>query len=296
MTTHLVIAKMSLVPYNQYQAVAQRIVNTDRAARTIQNAYRAYRAARGFVKSDYGKAAIGLGKKASRNMYRKWGQSTSTRRYRLPNVRKGGFMGMEKKFKNEIFEGTIGQTIGSSLVDPIVSNCLHGIDQGDGEQQRDGRKYTILNVNLRGYVLFGEQAASAVTSDHVRLIVVLDTQTNGAQLTETDVLDNFHGDNDLQTTSFRNLQYTKRFKILKDFTVRKPTTGLGQGSGVNEVKSNACTRYFKININFKKGLEVLSTGTTGTVSTIVDNSIHMMAISVNSNNTLRYVSRVRFVG
>lgn len=203
---------------------------------------------------------------------------------------------MEKKFKNELFEGTIAQTIGGSLVDPIVSNCLHGIDQGDGEQQRDGRKYTILNVNLRGYVLFGEQAATAVTSDHVRIVVVLDTQTNGAQLTETDVLDNFHGDNDLQSTSFRNLQYTKRFKILKDFTIRKPTTGIGQGSGVDQVKSNACTRYFKININFKKGLEILSTGTTGTVATIVDNSIHVMAISVNNNNTLRYCSRVRFVG
>lgn len=205
-------------------------------------------------------------------------------------------MGMEKKFKNDKHETTISQTVASSLVDPIVSNCLHGIDQGDGEQQRDGRKYTILNLNIRGYVLFGEQEATSVTSDHVRLLVVLDRQTNGAQLTETDVLDVFHADNDLQTTSFRNLQYTKRFRILKDFTVRKPTTGLGQASGANEVKSNACTKYFKFNVNFKNGLEVLSTGTAGTVSTIVDNSIHMMAISINSNNTLRYCSRVRFVG
>lgn len=308
---------MSLVPYTpkwDIEAATPSTISTRHtAASTIQRAVRGYqqarRAARG-IKRAYNeissaastiKAAVGSGSRkgkpvARRLQYEDPAMYSRVRRYKLANVRKGGFIGRELKFKNDQYENTIGQTIASGRSDPIVSLCLHGIDQGDGEQQRDGRQYTIMSISLRGYVLFGNQDAAVVTSDHVRLVLVLDTQTNGAQLTATDVLDNFHGDNDLQTNSFRNLEYTKRFRVLKDMVVRKPVTGVGTSSTAGQVISNACTRYFKMNCNFKKGIKVLCTGTAGTIANMVDNSIHLIAVSVNSGNTLRYVSRCRFVG
>lgn len=205
---------------------------------------------------------------------------------------------MERKFKDDKYESTIAQTIGGSEADPNdqspAQKCLNGISQGDGEQNRDGRAYTILSIHIRGYVLFGAQIA-ATTADHVRLLLILDTQTNGAQFNAEDVLDNASGDNDLQTVAFRNLEYTQRFRVLQDFTIRKPVQAQSAG-GNNTINSTAATKPFVCNYKFKKGLKVLSTGTAGTVANIVDNSLHMIAISVNNTNTLRYISRVRFVG
>ncbi|AGS36184.1 hypothetical protein [Circoviridae 3 LDMD-2013] len=221
-----------------------------------------------------------------------------SRRYRLPNLRIGGWLNRELKFKDVQRNVSISTTIAGSEIDPDGGvNCLNAISQGDGEEQRDGRGYKITSVHLRGYVLFAGQSGAGATSDHMRIILLQDTQTNGTQFNAEDVIDNSSGVNELQTVAFRNLENTNRFKILKDIVVHKPTTGLaGNQANPGDVESNSATMPIQMDVNFKYPVNVLCTGTGGTVSNLTDNSFHLMAISVNSGNSFRYICRTRFVG
>lgn len=214
------------------------------------------------------------------------------------NARTGGFIGAEVKFKDETREADLqtAATAAGAIIDPSSEMCLNGIAQGDGEDQRDGRRYSVTSLHIRGYVLFGAQAGSGVTSDHVRLLLVQDTQTNAAQMTAANVLDTAITAVNLQTVLFRNLEYTKRFRVLKDITVYKPTTGLaGNQPTSGDVESNGCTLPIQIDHSFKSPIKVTCTGTSNTVASIADNSFHVIGISLNSGNKFRYVSRVRFV-
>lgn len=281
---------MSLIPY-PYE---RRHVS---AAERIQAAFRTYNRAKKFYNSATGQAL----KRAAGSAYdylpevkklRMWTPPIG-RRYKLGNVQKGVGVGMEKKFNNnELDLNPISITITGAEADPTTL-CLNAIGQGDGENQRDGRKYTMLSVHLRGSILFQQTAASVQTADWVRILLVLDTQTNAAQFNAEDVLDDNFTDADLKITAFRNLEYTSRFKVLAERTVRKPAAMAYNGT--NMLGMNASVPW-KIDRNFKGGIPVLCTGTAGTVANIVDNSLHILAISVNSGNLLRYCSRVRFVG
>ena len=109
--------------------------------------------------------ALGLFRKRTRG-YRTYLQrmrpvyplpSYSRKRAFGPNVRTGGFLGIELKFLDCAWNSvTINtSTDGSSGELQPSSGCTSAISvpaQGDGESQRDGRKYTIKSMWLNGIV------------------------------------------------------------------------------------------------------------------------------------------------
>lgn len=206
----------------------------------------------------------------------------------LPNVRSGGFLGYEKKFIDQgITSLGIVNTVTGSEIDPGTTNCLNAVAQGDGPTNRDGRKYHVLSVHVRGYINFVDETAP-YTSDHCRILLVLDKQTNAAQLNAEDVLVS----STPATGAFRNLEFSERFRVLREFTVQKPS--VGSGTTTNTWRA---TKPFKINYVFKRPLPVTCSGTTGNVTAINDHSIHLIAISFNgTSNEINYQSRCRFVG
>ena len=111
---------------------------------------------------------------------------------KLANMRAGGYEGMENKFVDYNFPGTgnISATWAGSEVDPATANSISVVAQGDGESERDGRVYYINSVHINGYVAKtqSEVATDPVPDALVRLVLVWDTQTNGAQLNGEDVM------------------------------------------------------------------------------------------------------------
>lgn len=206
----------------------------------------------------------------------------------LPNVRSGGFLGYEKKFIDQgLASAIVANSVAGSEVDPGTTNCLNAVAQGDGPTNRDGRKYHVLSIHIRGFINFVDQTAP-YTADHVRILLVLDKQTNAAQLNAEDVLVS----STPATTAFRNLEFSERFRVLRDMTLKKPD--VGSGTLTNTWRA---TKPFKMNVNFKQPLPVTCSGTTGNVTAINDHSLHLIAISFNgSSNELNYQSRCRFVG
>ncbi len=215
------------------------------------------------------------------------------------NQRTGGFLGIELKFYD---------TAGSSIAFVAPSDSAGGemnqsatigpttITQGDGEQQRDGRKATIKSVFLNGMIevpIQVNQTATETTPVYY-ICLVQDMQTNGALLNSEDVFTNPGAIAKLSSSPLRNLQFSSRFRVLSRTRIesRQPTvvydgTNIEQGG-------------FQIpfTLSWKGNMNVTYKGTTETIANTVDNSISVIGFSsnVSAAPTLSYNCRCRFVG
>lgn len=229
------------------------------------------------------------------------GPSRGVKRYRAKRVPRrayktyaaGAYLGVENKYVDYEYSANISENIAGSEADPATALSLSSIAQGDSQVQRDGRKATIRSVHVRGAVNL--QADDTVTFQprNVRLLLLVDKQTNGAQFNAEDVLETpVSSAND--PFIFRNLEYAKRFHVLKDIMIDlKP-------DAISTTSYGSTTESFEMHHFFKNGLPVTFTNTSATVSDIMDNSIHMIAVASTASGgnaaTLVYSSRVRFVG
>ncbi len=212
----------------------------------------------------------------------------------IANLRIGGFIGIENKFVD--FERPLtglATTWAGSELDEATALSISSIAQGNGESNRDGRVANLLSVHLKGLLRLASQEAQ-VDPDFggtVRLILVLDRQTNGAQLNGEDVVTVTTTD----VNAWRNLEFSKRFRILKDVRIPFPVTNMSTFQ-VNDFSTSQQEIPFEMHVVFKKPIVVNFTGTTAVVASIADNSIHLIGISTLGIHQITYVSRVRFRG
>jgi len=181
-----------------------------------------------------------------------------------------------------------------------TGDCLNPVPQGDGASARTGRSYVITRVQVRGFLItvFDDVTGGAVTTQpserQFRVMLVLDRHANGAQLTPTLVLPTTS-----TTYEFNALQvpsYMSRVSILGDkrcFAACTAAALLDQAT----LRVMIAARYqeFEFDVVFEPPLRVTHNGATGSVSTIVDNALHFLAIADESTDRLEYYSRVTFL-
>lgn len=216
-------------------------------------------------------------------------------RQRRRNIRTGGFLGIENKFVDyEVTATAISATVAGSERDP-TPGCLSAVAQGDGENQRDGRRYKMNSIHVRGEVLLPADASSGLNAQQsVRLALVIDTQSNAAQMAaETCFAETTTAGQSYQ--AFRNLQYSGRYVVLCDeFIELKPLAAAGNGT-TNDTA--ACKQVFRLNFKIPEKYAVVdTTGTTANINVITDNSIHLLCWGTTNGITISYESRLRFVG
>lgn len=220
--------------------------------------------------------------------------STRRRGPRDVNPRQGGYVGFETKFKDFEASGTIANTITGSEIDPGSSvNCISAVAQGDGESERTGRRIVLKSLEIRGTIILPDRDAQAVmdVGKTVRFLVVLDKQTNAAQLNAEDVLT----DNSLfDVNAMVNLEYRNRFTVLADKLFQLDYLS-GASDGAAVTSQGGQTKSFKLYIPLGN-LPVNFTGTTAVVASVVDNSLHCIAISTGTTCTYSYCARIRYVG
>lgn len=226
---------------------------------------------------------------------RRFAVAAPYQRRKVMNARTAGFLGLENKFYDTGIENTaLVATTSGAMMDPTPTVlCLNAVPQGDGESNRDGRKIVINSIRVKGSVSGTTRAALGAMPAGLsyRLILVQDTQTNGAQCSSAQVLqDNTLGE-DWQ--SFKNLEYEKRFKILRDITdVVNVTATIPDGTNTGSVGYG--TKNFDIYL--KCDIPVIFTGTTEAIANVVDNSLHVIAIGQSANMNMSYQSRIRYRG
>lgn len=218
---------------------------------------------------------------------------------RRPNARTGGYVGLEKKFIDQSFTGNFSSTWAGGELDPTGSSVLTlgAAAIGDGPSDRDGRQVKIHSIYIKGVLTYAAQESLTAPPDDqiVRVALVLDRQTNKAQLNAEDVFGTIGAG--LDVYSVRNLEYVKRFKILKDKTWRMPvSTAVVNEGAVNQFAMGQVSIPFKLAYTFRTPItvEYASAGTTGVIASIVDNSFHLIGTASSTTAGITYRCRTRF--
>lgn len=189
----------------------------------------------------------------------------------------------------------------TTLADPDVTpvanmNCLFAPTVGSALNQRVGRKVAINKITLKGHVLSNASDAETTgqASSTCRLIMFVDKQTNGAQVTPSNLIAAQTASSTSALYGFQSTANFGRFRVLKDKIVSMQNPNL-VWDGTNDNR-NGLVKPFKMNIRFRKPLIVHFNATNGgTVADIVDNSIHIAAKADNITDlapTLSYTCRV----
>lgn len=213
----------------------------------------------------------------------------------MVNRRTGGYVDLEKKFKDLDFTSTVFSTSWITMEDS-TAKCLSATAIGDGPENRDGRVYHVTAIEIIGQI--GQpalEAQSSLSSNKTcRLKLVLDKQTNAAQMTGAQLMDE-GGSNNID--SFRLLENTRRFTVLKSKQILLKPHNVAQGE-VDKFASATLITPFKIYHSFKKPLRVQCIGgqSTAVIESIADNSLHLVGCSTSAAATLNYQVRIRFQG
>jgi len=209
------------------------------------------------------------------------------------NARTGGLLGIELKyFDTSKLSFTAAQSTDATggEADPTTILCLNGVPQGDTSSSRDGNIIGMKSLQVVGNVRVDKMLNQTAPKDipSVYIAVVLDTQTNGAQLASEDVFQNPGASMFLAASPLRNMSYTSRFRVLgaQKVELAQPTMSW---DGTN-FEVNGQSQAFEFFIDLKGMKTRFQSGTTtGYVGTIVDNSIHVIAFQ-NSADYLAEVS------
>ncbi len=228
--------------------------------------------------------------------------STRSRAYR--NLRIGGFLGIEKKFLDCAWNGVAltASTDGAGGELQPASGCTNAISipaQGDGESQRDGRKYTLKSAYINGEIaLTGlNDQPNGIQLPSIFLALVLDTQANGATVTSENVYINPGTSGETMLPKpFRNLQNTKRFRVLDSTTVEcKDIYSTVDGANTASIQQGQRPKF---ELSWNGSLVCDSTGTTADVASASDNALHLIGYTDTTLSTpvVYGKSRIRFFG
>ncbi len=216
---------------------------------------------------------------------------------RTTRRRRGGQFGKrrmteEKKFSDSELAAT-AITATWAPVENATMDSLAGVAQGVTESTHIGRVLYIHSIHVNGQLTTASLEAQAAPAPEiaVRMCILLDKQSNNAQMTGADAMDTGQTED---VIGFRNLQNSHRFRFLynrKWIIIRKV---VNEGA-VNSFAAAPVQKFFSMNHRFNPPLKVITSGTGSTIADITDNSIHLIACaSTTSQVLINYQSRVRF--
>lgn len=250
--------------------------------------------------------AYGQGAILPRNLFGNQNQVQARQRV-IANIRSAGLLGVELKFLDAPKTATAVTSptdASGGEFDPssIVTGCLSAPAQGDGPTNRDGSKIVMKRIFVAGVVNVAAQSAQAAVDvmPDIMIALVLDKQTNGAQLNSEDVFTNQNAAAVTATSPQRNMSFTNRFEVLKIQHVRIPQLSVGNDAAAT-ISQAGVNIPFKLKKSFgMAGMRVqFTTGsTTADVANVIDNSLHIIAYSTSltAAPSIAYNSRMRFVG
>ncbi len=218
------------------------------------------------------------------------------------NIRQGGYMGLELKYYDtSLAANSIASSTGSTggEADPSATILFNTVIQGDGPQNRDGRKITMKSLMIRGLVKTVPQSNQTTTdgASNIMIALVLDKQTNKATIASENVFTNKGASTQSVVLGFNNLENSGRYRVLKRLQLKIPVQQpVYDGTNI-EMQGEEI--YWEIAHSFGKGLIVNYTAnTTEDVANITDNSLHLIAFASSSAAapTIAYNARLRFMG
>jgi len=188
----------------------------------------------------------------------------------------------EVKFLDTVEPATTCATTGT-----ISIGSLNIVPQNDTESGRTGRKITITRLQCRGQIVIPPTTVAADSYDKVRLMFVLDTQTNGSNPTVATLLQS------AAINSYLNMANSSRFKVLSDeiYDISCTAGGAPTGSPSFGGAVKSWSFYKKVNIP----IEFDSSASDGSIGTQRTNNIFCLGISLNGKATSAFTCRIRYL-
>ncbi len=246
-------------------------------------------------------SSMGVSSKRKRN-----GNGRSRKRVRKNpqsrrlNARTAGFLGIELKFYDTFLVNaalTTTTDMSGGEHNPSGTIALNTVVQGEGENQRDGRKMIMKSISVNGLIGSAPQTNETAADPGATILVALvwDKQTNGALLNSENVYVNPSGANVGAVLPYRNLQYISRFKVLASRQMQMPIPTL-TWDGTN-MEQGGVQHVFRFDLKLPD-IPVTFSANTETIANIIDNSLHVIAFTTGAGTVplLSYNARLRFVG
>lgn len=220
----------------------------------------------------------------------------------IANARTAGLLGVERKYYDTaLIESAINATTDATNGehDPSATSMISTPAVGDGATNRDGKRIIIDQVEVNGCIEWTaiETGVNPQEIAEVFVALVLDKQTNGAQMNSEDCFVNPGADTDLAASPLRNLIQGSRFRVIRQECIHLDPKVTSEGANAFSVFGGS--QNFKFFHKFRKGLIVnFNAGTTASVANVVDNSLHMIAFTNSTSIApmLNYNARIRFRG
>ncbi len=195
----------------------------------------------------------------------------------------GRFSGKGGELK--FFDTTIDD---AAIAATMTINNLTVVPQGTSESTRIGRKMTVRKILWKYTMTLAASAANTSTSDNVKVMLVQDTQTNGAQFAAAQLIDTDVWD------SFRNLANSTRFRVLYSKDIRFVSMS-GSGRGTTD------TLAFGEDIHTLTGskscnipIEYDNSATDGSIGTVRTNNLYWVTQSTSGFCSSLGTARIRF--
>ena len=138
----------------------------------------------------------------------------------------------------------------------------------------------MKSIQISGIVNIAAQAnqTAADAASLVFLALVLDKQTNGAQLNSEDVYHNQGADGVLAACPLRDMNRSTRFQVLKTWRMQFDQPNMSFDA--TNVEQGGAAKYFECYVKLDQKVEF--TASAGTVADISDNSLHMIGYTSNT--------------
>jgi len=159
--------------------------------------------------------------------------------------------------------------------------CLFAPVQGDDISNRRARKVFVKKIRISGQlsILPATGQASLPDATLVRIIVFMDKQTNGAQVSPATLMGSGNGTDPVHM--FQSKDGFGRFKVFKDKTYSLVSqTGVGVVAGAT-IATAGVRREFSFTIKPNVWVNYNATN-GGTVADIIDNSFHLACVQTNT--------------
>jgi len=229
-------------------------------------------------------------------------RATAPRRGMRPGTASMGFLSIERKFYDTALTATAlaaPTDASGGEFDPSATSMISTPAQGDGPSDRDGKEIAMLYLQINGSIAMSAQEAQAgpIGGTCAFVAIVLDTQSNAAQLNSEDVFKNTSGSALMAPNPLKNLLFGNRFRILKERIFELNAMNLTQ-QAADDYSWAGVRKYFKWFIPLN-GLKVkFNGGTTASIVNVIDNSIHVIAYTNSTAGapSISYNARLRYVG
>lgn len=227
--------------------------------------------------------------------YKKSKKKSSKKRSReAVNYRTGGYAGREVRFLDTSVEGRdIAVAISGATANPTTLLCLNAVGPGTGVSQRGGIRCTVKSIRINGVISF---VPAFPSSGIVKLYLVKDKQTNGAQMTGTQYFDTAIASDFMSVMQHENLENAHRFSLLAKKTVKFVTQN-HYWNGTTAVAPTVNVPFSLSKSFGASGMKVRFLGSGTTIADIADNSLHLLALCTDNSGSsakISYISRMKF--